>query len=275
MINGTPRRIAVYDLALLDIVDALGVTPVLLPDTTLPASLAHLEQVPGLTKAGTLFEPDLQALAAAQPDLILIGSRSAKHQQALAGIAPTLELGSDRLDFSNSILATTLSLGRVLDRQVQARKLAIELLQQQERLAGQLAGQRAASLFVVNGRIALHAPGERFGIFHDLTGLAATSAAVTEETPRASGPQQAAAQEAANQRLQAALAAGPQWLFVLDRASATGGQEQARAVLAADPAVTATPAWKAGQVVWLDPADWYLVTGGVRPAQALLQQLAP
>lgn len=277
VIQGIPQRVAVYDMALLDILDALGVKATVVPKSTYTGALAHYSDDAAVMKAGTLFEPDLAAIEEAGTDLILVGGRSAKQYAALTGLAPTLELGTDRNHFTGDIISNTLALGRLFGREGQAARLVSDLLARRAEVAGKLQGQSALSLFVVGGRSVVHAPGERFGFFYELTGLTATVPANTDpEPPRAeAGSEQARAQQsAAAKRLADGLHAGPQWLFVLDRASATGGKNQARSLLAKDAFITASPAWKNDQVIWLDAPTWYLAPGGIRSAQALLDTLA-
>ncbi len=50
-------------------------------------------------KVGTLFEPDYEAVNAAEPDLIIVGGRSAAKYAALKKIAPTVDLTVDARNF--------------------------------------------------------------------------------------------------------------------------------------------------------------------------------
>ena len=85
-----PERIAVYDLGVLDTLSKLGVKTGLSVDTN---RLPYLDEYSKSTKpAGTLFEPDYEALNAYKPQLIIIGSRAAKAFDKLNEIAPTIEM---------------------------------------------------------------------------------------------------------------------------------------------------------------------------------------
>jgi len=61
-VNATPETLVVFDMAALDTLDALGV-PV--TDSVAPIYLPRLKQYEG--DAGTLFEPDFEAIAALGP----------------------------------------------------------------------------------------------------------------------------------------------------------------------------------------------------------------
>lgn len=277
VVEQVPTRVAVYDLAALDILDALGVEVAGVPATRMPAGLSGYDDA-RYAKIGSLFEPDLEALRALAPDLVIVGGRSAKKYAGLQTIAPTLDLGAGRDAFASDIVATTLALGRVFGRDAEASRLAGRLLASRAELAARMGDTRGLVLFVVGGRATVHAPGERFGIFHDLALLPSVLPAVAGEEaegprPAQGSPEAQQARARAGQRLAEALAADPDWLIVLDRGAATGGEAQARQVLEALPAVTASKAWRSGQVVMLDPPTWYLAPGGIRPAQALLDEL--
>src|SRR5690606_4463323 len=66
-----PTRVAVFDLATLDILDALGVEVAAVPEQTGPDHLKKFQHEK-YAKVGTLFEPDFAALQALHRDFIII-----------------------------------------------------------------------------------------------------------------------------------------------------------------------------------------------------------
>lgn len=124
----------------------------------------------------------------------------------------------------------------------------------------------ALTLFTVGDNAIVHAPGERYGMIHEITGMAPVAPppdpAMTGERPPAGSPEALALRERREARLAAAMAAEPDWLFVLDRGSATGGDLVAMRVLSEHPHVAASAAWRAKRVYHLDPPGWYVGTGG-------------
>ncbi|MCD9032194.1 ABC transporter substrate-binding protein [Luteimonas sp. Y-2-2-4F] len=278
VLPGVPQRVAVFDLGALDTLQALGVEVAAVPGARFPASLARYGDA-RYAKVGTLFEPDVEALRGLAPDLIVVGGRSARHYAALSEIAPTLDLGADAAGFGNAVVSNTLTLGRVFDRNTEAAALVGRLLQRRAGLGARLGDARALTLFVVGGRANANAPGERFGIVHDLALLpsvlpANVDTAAEGARPEAGSPEAEQRRRQSAQRLAEALAAEPDWLIVLDRGAATGGEAQADAILAADPQVAASRAWREGRVLRLDPPTWYLAPGGIASAQALLDELS-
>jgi iron complex transport system substrate-binding protein len=92
-IPAQPERVVVLDTGELDSVLALGVTPVGAVTTDVATGfLSYLQDAAAdVEQVGTIGEPNLEAIAAAQPDLILSNSvRHADLYDELSQIAPTV-----------------------------------------------------------------------------------------------------------------------------------------------------------------------------------------
>ena len=92
-----PQRIAILDMASLDILDALGVAGgrvVGSADTSLDYLQSYVTDE-NVANLGTIKTADLEAVMAAQPDVIFIGGRLAKSYDALSEIAPVVYLATD------------------------------------------------------------------------------------------------------------------------------------------------------------------------------------
>lgn len=92
-ITGQPKRVVGLDTGELDSVLALGVTPVgaVRADATSGLRSYLADRAHDVQLVGTINEPDLEAIAALQPDLIL--SNKVRHEDVydrLSGIAPTV-----------------------------------------------------------------------------------------------------------------------------------------------------------------------------------------
>ncbi|MGH3565652.1 MAG: ABC transporter substrate-binding protein [Pseudonocardia sp.] len=90
-----PQRVVVLDIQELDVALSLGVIPVGATRTTvaeaLPSFLAGKAPAAKIVTVGTIAEPNLEAIAALQPDLIL--SSKFRHEDIypqLSAIAPTV-----------------------------------------------------------------------------------------------------------------------------------------------------------------------------------------
>lgn len=281
LLPAAPQRVAVFDLATLDILLALGVQAVGVPQVRMPAYLASqgADKPPAI---GTLFEPDHDAVRAVRPDLIIVAGRSSAKYDELSKIAPTLDLSTSTQGFVASVAQNVLLLGRLFGRPEQAAAQAEQLLAAVRRLntKGDKAG-RGLLLFAAGSGLAPQPAHTRFGILYELVGIqpAITAADLPAAQPRAArqpapaaGSPEAAEADARRarqaleqeQRLARLLAErNPDWLFVLDRPSATGGEPVAPARLAGNAAVLKSTAWQKQQVVHLDAPTWYLVGGGL------------
>lgn len=273
-----PKRVAVFDLATLDTMDTLGVTAVGVPDTFMPEYLSHYSG-DEFTKVGDLFKPDYDALRNLKPDLIIVAGRSSRAYEELSKLAPTLDLTIDVDHFVQGMQHNLTLLGTLFNQQDKAQQLSVQLTDKQQNLHAQAAKQGSALvLFTINGHVMLHAPGERFGMLYELTGLKSVVPATetSEPQPRAKpGSEEAKQQQVERQqRLDAALANNPSWLFVLDRGAATGGEGKALETLSAMNNVTATTAWRKEQVYYLNPKEWYLALGGYQSVFKTLNDLS-
>ena len=91
-----PERIAVLDMAALDILDNLGVGDKIVGSAS--TSLEYLsdyvdnEEVANL---GTIKEADLEAVMECEPEVIFIGGRLASSYDALSEIAPVVYLSTE------------------------------------------------------------------------------------------------------------------------------------------------------------------------------------
>ncbi len=86
-----PARVVVLDLANLDILDNLGLGGCIVgvPTITLPYLQSYNDELPIV---GSVKTPDLEAVMACEPDLILMGGRMAEYMDSLREIAPVLRL---------------------------------------------------------------------------------------------------------------------------------------------------------------------------------------
>jgi len=282
-LDAAPARTVVFDLAVLDNMHALGVEAAAVPDARFPVHLAHYadDRYP---KVGSLFEPDLEAVRALEPDLIIVGDRSSPAFEALSAIAPTIDLTPATDSFFEDVVGGIHALGRIHGREEQARALADEL----EGLRGEVMRaaheQDAVMLFALNGNASPHAPGARFGTPLDALGIDSAlppletpwvrTADTRSARPRPGSPEAERNRVAQALALEAAMALQPDWLIVLDRGLTTAGADARATDLSAIPVVAATEAWRAGRVFELEPSDWYLSAGSARVLRDTLQRFA-
>ncbi|KJV10550.1 iron ABC transporter substrate-binding protein [Elstera litoralis] len=255
-----PRTIAVFDLAAVDTLAALGVKQQGLPSNLYLAELAPLQK--GAAKVGTLFEPDLEALSALGPDLIILGGRSSPHLASVRRVAPAIDMsfsGSDLLAEAKLRLTTY---GALFGKEAAATALARELDQAIAATRAAAQGKGRALILMANGpKISAYGPGSRFGWLHSELGVPA--AAETSAT----------AVHGEIVSFEFVRKADPDWLIVLDRSAAIGEAGGGAQATLANDLVAQTKAGQRGQILYLPPADFYIAAGGISATLRVLASL--
>lgn len=90
-----PKRVVVLGMGPLDAVSSFGIEPV--ATTKVPRFPENLKKFAAkkYIAAGSLFEPDYEAIYSAKPDVIIIGPRNSKNYKELSKIAPTIVFAAD------------------------------------------------------------------------------------------------------------------------------------------------------------------------------------
>lgn len=262
-VNHEPTKVVVYDLAALDTLNALDIEAVAVAKGIFPEYLSAYDNNKK-TIAGSLFDPNYDVLKNIQPDLIIVGERTKRAIPELSKIAPTIDLSVSDTAFLQRIEQNLQLLGQVFNKQKEANVLwntlssGIKELQQK----GQQQGTGLV-LFTHKDYFMSHLPGDRFGMLYELVGVkpVAQKQPVNGTKPK---EKLTRAQKVAKAQipLKARIEKQPNWLFVLDRGTATGGQSSIDKALHKTPYIEQTSAWKNNRVVYLEPTQWYVLTGG-------------
>lgn len=256
-----PKTVIVFDLASLDTLKALKVEITGVPGFAYPPVLADFGS-DRYRKVGSLFEPDYEAVNSLSPDLIVVGGRSAPKYADLAKIAKTLDLSVDVKHFKTSAFQNARTLAGLFGREKEAEAKIGELEKSIAELKTKTEGQgKGLLILTTGGRISAYGPGSRFGILHDEYGV---SAAVPDISEGNHG--QPVSFEFIRQ-------VDPEWLFVVDRDAAIGMEGISAKQLLDNELIRNTRAWKKDQVVYLDPAGWYLIGGGLDAMQRNVNDL--
>ncbi len=260
-VTTAPANVAVFDLAAIDTLTALGVTIAGKPDIVPPAYL--VDPLADIPTVGTLFEPDFEALAAMAPDLIVAGGRSAAQVSALSAIAPTLDMTITGDDLVGDTRARLAAYGAIFDKAEQATTLDTALDARIEAARAAIKDKGNGLVLLTNGgKMAVYGRGSRFGWIHAALDL-----------PEADPGMKIADSHGEAISFEYVAEINPDWLLVVDRGAAVGQGGQAAAATLDNPLIAGTKAAQNNRIIYLDPASMYLAGGGLQSLTGTLDQL--
>lgn len=261
LVATNPQKVAVLDLGVLDNLYALGVEVEAIQEKLF---LPYLEeqapdkQIP----ISTTHEPDIEALIKYQPDLIIIAQRTAKHYEPLARIAPTIDMTTPAGDLINTSKQRIRDYGKIFAKEAEAQALVAQLEKDIETARAAVAGKGKGLFVSVSGpKLAAYGKGSRFGWLHSELGI--------EEAVEGINPENRHGEAISFEFIKDA---NPQWLLVFDRHAAIGRDGPAAAEVLDNVLVKETDAWKKGQVIYFDGAQ-YMAVGGVQALESVVKQV--
>lgn len=260
-VHGVPAKVIVTDWASFDTLTALGVPVAGVPGTVIPPHLADNVD-PAAVKVGTMQEPDAEAIAAAAPDLILIGGRSRTAYPTLSKIAPTVDTSLDNTDIIAGLKANLALYGEVFQRQQRAAELSAALDAKVEQARAAAQGKGSGLVIVTNGgRLGIYGPQSRVSWLYSAVGMPSVFDAVDDREHGGDAI-----------TFEYLVKTNPDWLFVIDRDAGVGNAGTAKALLD-NALLQQTGFWKNDRVVYLDPAAAYVTMHGYDAVNLLLDQV--
>jgi len=256
-----PERVVVFDFGALETLDKLGVPVVGLPKQALPAHLAKY-QGDAYANVGSLTEPAFERVFAARPDLIIISGRQQAMYDEFRAIAPTIYLGVDFARYMESFEENVRLLAAIFGKEEQAEAELAAIKQSVDELKALAAEKGGPALVVLvnEGRASAYGPGSRYGMIHDDFGFPPVDAGIVAST------------HGQSISFEYILEKNPEYLFVIDRTAAIGGQSSAKATIEND-LVKMTRAYQNGNIIYLDPAVWYLSGGGLISVAQMVEEV--
>ncbi|WP_353643220.1 siderophore ABC transporter substrate-binding protein [Mesorhizobium sp. WSM2239] len=259
-VGKTPQTLAVFDIAAVDTLNSLGVKIAGLPENLYVPELAGLKD--GSEIVGTIFEPDLEALSALAPDLIIVGGRSSPQLAATSRIAQSIDMTMDGDDLFAQAKQRLAAYGALVGRQAEAASLASELDALLVSTRASVKDKGKALILMTSGpKVTAYGKDSRFGWVHSALQLPPA----VEDIDAATHGEVISFEFLRD--------ADPDWLIVLDRAAAIGSGEQNAMATLDNELVAATTAWKKKQIVYMPAADFYIAAGGVRSTKRVLETI--
>ncbi|MFC4626297.1 siderophore ABC transporter substrate-binding protein [Daeguia caeni] len=262
-IPAAPQKVIVLDLATLDNLDRFGVKVSGVPKLAAFPDYLQKYQSDDYAKVGTLFEPDYEAINAAEPDLIIVGGRSAAKYPELAKIAPTIDLTVPANDLIGGTVANVEKIGQIFGKETEAKAEIEKLMADVDALKAKTADKGTGLLILTTGgKMSAYGPGSRFGSLHDAYGM------------QPADPNLKIGLHGQPISPEFIAKTNPDWLFVIDRDAAIGRDGNSAKQLLDNDLVKQTNAAKNDQIVYLKAQNWYLVGGGLTALHGTIDQLS-
>lgn len=260
-VKTNPKTIVSFDYGVIDALDKMGIEVAGLPKASVPKSLAKYEDEK-YADLGDLKEPDFEAINNLNPDLIIISGRQADMYDEFNKIAPTLYLDIDGSNYVEDFSRNMEALGKVFEKEVEFNSEVDRLNKEMEEVNKKVTENKSNGLAVMvnKGNLSVFSPESRFGILYNQLGFECKDSNIDASTHG----QQVTFEYLSQQN--------PEYIFVVDRGDATGGESTAKALFDND-LVKSTDAYKNGKIVYLSSQAWYTVSGGINSTQTMIDDV--
>lgn len=262
-----PERIAILDMACLDILDSLGVGDRVVGSAS--TSLDYLQDYvtdQNIENLGTIKEADMEAVMACEPDVIFIGGRLSSSYDALSEIAPVVYLSTDtEIGVVESVRKNASTIAAMFGLEDQVDELMADFDERIETLAAFAEGKTAIVGMCTSGSFNVLGNDGRCSMIGREIGFENVGVDANADTSTHGN-------EASFEYV---VEKNPDYIFVMDRDAAIGtdGAQLAQDIME-NELVQGTDAYKNGQLVYLEhPAVWYTAEGGVQALDLMLQDL--
>jgi ABC-type enterochelin transport system, periplasmic component len=244
-----PKTVLVYDLGALDIIQTLGGAVHGVPNQALPPLLAGYKDAAKYPQIGSLFEPDYEKIKALKPDLIIAGNRTLPKIDELKKFAPVLDVtiadGDQLTQIYRNIRAISAVYGVPQKGAAEIKQIESEIADVKSKAQKQ---GPALMLMTNGGKMSVYGPGSRFDMLYTVFGVQPI-----KDKIEVSKHGQAVSFEYL-------LKTNPDWMLVLDRDAAISREGASAQKLLDNKLVHATKAWRNQHIVYLNAANWYLLS---------------
>lgn len=276
-----PQRIVVFDMGAADTLRALGYAEriVGMPTANLPQYLSEFSK---RTSVGNAKEPDLEAIAELNPDLIIASGRTQAYLSQFEEIAPTLYFETDTANYWASVKTNIVSLASMFGASAveEAEKQLAQLEQSiAEVKAANQDTQKTTLLLMLNeGNMAAQSSQGRYSFLYQDLGFQPTSLKIEasdsqrRRTSEGQGSGQGGTANPHGESLsfESIGQINPSQIFVINRTLAIGGDNSSNATLLDNALVLGTDAGQAEAIVDLTADVWYLSGGGLESTQMMV-----
>ena len=267
-VNGTvtvpvnPQRVISLDNRTFETLSDWEIKLVAVPKGVMPADSSYVADE-SVQDIGNHREPNLEIIAAADPELVIIGQRFAGFEEEIKELVPNAVVINLNFDVSeetetpgenlvNGLKDSTLALGQIFDKSDEAAKLVADFDQAVADVKAAYNGtDTIMSVVVSGGNIGFSAPrsGRVWGPMYEVFGWV-PALDIDDATSDHQGD---------DVSVEAIAQSNPDWMFVLDRDAAVSSEDgavSAQDIIANAPALQNVTAVTQQHIVYA-PADTY------------------
>ncbi len=257
-----PQKVISLDNRTYETLSNWGIELVAAPKGVMPADSSYVTDE-SVLDIGNHHEPNLEIIAAADPDLVIIGQRFASYYEEIKKIVPNAAVIDLNFDVSeeadkpgenlvNGLKDSTVALGKIFDKNKEAEQLTADFDQAIEAVKSAYNGtDTIMSVVVSGGNIGFSAPhsGRVWGPMYEVFGW----------VPALDIDNTTSDHQGDDISVEAIAQSNPDWIFVLDRDAAVSSVTDAvpaQDVIDQSPALQNVTAVSKGHIVYA-PADTY------------------
>lgn len=261
-----PQRIAVLDMASLDILDALD-----MGDRVVGAAKTEIDYLQTymngeVENLGTIKEADLEAVMSCEPDVILIGGRLASSYDALSEIAPVVYLATDtEIGVVKSVEKNAAAIASMFGLEDRVAGVMTDFHTRIAALQEKAAEKTAIIGMCTSGSYNVLGNDGRCSMIGREIGF--ENIGVDAEIDTSTHGNEAS--------FEFIVQKDPEYIFVMDRDAAIGtdGAKLAKEIME-NELVKGTAAYEEGNIIYLaNPAVWYTAEGGITALDIMLSDL--
>ncbi len=269
-----PKRVAVLDMAALDIIDTLG-----MGDRVVGSASTKMDYLQSymneetIANIGTIKEPDMEAVMAVEPDIIFIGGRLSSVYDELSQIAPVVYLAIDREKGTyESTKENAMTIASIFGKEAELEEKFTDFDQRIETLRTFAEGKTAIVGLTTSGSFNLLGNDGRCSLIGQEIGFDNIGDGLNQEDGKDTSGTSTHGNEAS---FELVVQLNPDYMFVLDRDSATGAEgAQLAQEIVENELVKGTDTYKNGNVIYLEHAAvWYTAEGGISALDYMLGDL--
>ncbi len=225
-----PKKVVALDSRNFEVLDAMGVDLAGVPKDVMPETSSYVKDE-SIENIGNHREPNLELLAAIDPDLVIVGQRFADYYDDIKQIVPNasvIDLDTDVSENTESpgnnllegFINSTTILGEIFDKEDKANELIADLEESIEKAKNAYKGGSAMGVITSGGEIGYAAPkyGRVWGPIYEILNLE-PALEVNNDSSDHKGD---------DISVEAIAESKPDYLMVLDRDAGVSSEENAK-----------------------------------------------